>query len=66
MSKTITLHNTPEFYLGYMRNWLLHAEKDKKKSPAELLIVRDLATLVELGAGVLAPSPSNEGEPHAD
>jgi len=53
-SKTITLHNTPQFYVEYMKNWLATT---KTVSPAERLIIQDIATLVEIAVGHLKAQP---------
>ena len=60
MPKTITLHNTPQFYMEYMKNWLATT---KTISPAEKMIIQDLATLVEIGADHLKaqPEPAEPG-----
>lgn len=52
--KTITLHNTPQFYVEYMKNWLATT---KTVSPAEKMIIQDLTTLVEIGADHLKAQP---------
>ena len=62
--KRIDLHNTPDFYLAYMRNWLSHEEKQRRKNPAELAIVKDLAALVEVAVGQLSPVASAQEEGH--
>lgn len=54
---TIHLHNTPTFYLEYMKNWLAHKKKENA-NPAELAIVEDLHKLVEIAVGVLDPAPA--------
>ena len=52
--KTISFHNTPDFYLAYTKNWLAHQRK-AKASPAEIAIVEDIHKLVEIAVGVLSP-----------
>lgn len=55
--KTITLNNTPAFYLEYTRNWLAHQRK-ANVSDAELAMVEDISKLVEIAVGVLTPAES--------
>lgn len=63
MSKEkITLHNTPQFYVEYMKNWLTHEHKKPNANAAELAIVGDLAALVEIAASVMQPGPEAPGE----
>lgn len=60
MPKTIHLHNTPTFYLEYMKNWLAH-QREQKANPAEIAIVEDIKQLVEIAVGVLEPEPADPG-----
>lgn len=53
----LSFHNTPAFYVEYMKNWLAHQRKEKA-NPAELAIVEDLKQLVEIAVGVLDPVPA--------
>lgn len=53
--KPVELHNTPQFYLEYVKNWLAHEKKKEKANPVELALVEDLAKLVEIAVGVLSP-----------
>ena len=55
--KTIAFHNTPSFYLAYMKNWLAHQRK-QKAAPAEIAIVEDIRQLVEIAVNVLEPVPA--------
>ena len=57
MPKTITLHNTPQFYVEYTKNWLAKA---KDINPAERLIIEDIATLIEVAVDHLTPQPIQE------
>lgn len=57
-NQRISLHNTPQFYLQYVKNWLAHEKKKPTANPAEIAIVTDLATLVEIAVGVLEPEPA--------
>lgn len=53
----LSFHNTPAFYVEYMKNWLAHQRK-AKANPAELAIVEDIKQLVEIAVGVLDPVPA--------
>lgn len=53
----INFHNTPRFYLEYMKNWLAHQRKEKANT-AEIAIVEDIQKLVEIAVGVLDPVPA--------
>lgn len=55
MAKQITLHNTPQFYVEYTRNWLA---KTPTENQVERLIVEDIATLIEIAAEHLTPQPA--------
>lgn len=55
MPKTITLHNTPRFYVEYTKNWLATT---KTISPAERAIIEDIATLIEIAVDHLTPEPA--------
>lgn len=56
----IELHNTPQFYVEYMKNWLTHKRKEGA-NPAELAMVEDIKTLVEVAVSVLDPVPAEPG-----
>lgn len=60
--EVIKLSNTPGFYLEYTRNWLEHERKKEKANPAELAIVSDIATLIEIAVGVMEPVPTKSAE----
>lgn len=55
--KTISFHNTPSFYLEYVKNWLIQ-QKKAKVSPAQIAIVEDIYKLVEVAVSVLGPVPA--------
>ena len=55
MAKQIVLHNTPEFYVEYTKNWL---KKNPNANQAEKMIIQDIATLVEIAAAHLEPQPA--------
>ena len=61
MEKPIELHNTPQFYVEYMKGWVARKKKDGK-NPAELVIVQDICTLVEVAASTMKPTPECEIE----
>lgn len=52
----LTFHNTPSFYVEYMKNWLAQKKKENA-NPSETAIVEDLAKLVELATQYLEPEP---------
>lgn len=58
MPKTIEFNNTPEFTREYVNNWLTHARKDKKDTPAQLAVLEDVLTLIDVALSVLAPGPA--------
>lgn len=58
MNPRIELHNTPKFYLEYVKNWLTHERKKPNANKIEIAIVQDLATLVEIAVNVLEPEPA--------
>lgn len=60
MPKTISLHNTPQFYLEYVRNWVVKARKEKA-NPVEVAIVEDIAKLIEIAVESLEPNPAAPG-----
>ena len=53
----IEFHNTPSFYLEYVKNWLVH-KKNEKSNPAEIAIIEDIKKLVEIAVDVLTPIPA--------
>lgn len=55
--QTISFHNTPSFYLGYMENWLTH-KRNAKANPAEIAIIEDLQKIVQVGVAHLEPVPA--------
>ena len=57
----VMLHNTPTFYVEYVKNWLAHEQKEKKH-PAQLLIVQDILTLIEVAASVMTPQQAEPAE----
>lgn len=58
----IELHNTPQFYVGYLQNWITKLEKDKAPE-VQIVVAKDLLTLVTIAAGNLAPQPVEKSEP---
>lgn len=61
MDKPIELHNTPQFYVEYMKGWVARKKKENS-NPAELVVVQDICTLVELAASMMKPTPECEIE----
>lgn len=57
----IKLHNTPAFYVEYVKNWLAHEAKEKRPLATQV-IVQDILTLIEVAASVLNPSPEEQGK----
>jgi len=54
-NKTIQFSNTPQLTREYVNNWLVQAKKDKKKTPAELALLQDILTLIDVALTVLIP-----------
>lgn len=54
----IKLHNTPQFYIQYIKNWLAKEEKDNAPE-VQRAIIEDILTLVTVAAEHLTP----EGNP---
>ena len=60
-NKTIQFSNTPRLTREYVNNWLVQAKKDKKKTPAELALLQDILTLIDVALTVLEPNPKESG-----
>lgn len=60
-NKTIQFSNTPQLTREYVNNWLVQAKKDKKKTPAELALLQDIITLIDVALTVLEPNPKESG-----
>lgn len=60
-NKTIQFSNTPQLTREYVNNWLVQAKKDKKKTPAELALLQDILTLIDVALTVLEPNPKDSG-----
>lgn len=60
-NKTIQFSNTPQLTREYVNNWLVQAKKDKKKTPAELALLQDILTLIDVALTVLEPNPKESG-----
>lgn len=58
MPKTIEFHNTPGLTREYVNNWLTHAKKDKKISPAQIATLEDVLKLIDVALTVLQPEPA--------
>lgn len=61
MAKTIQFHNTPALTREYVNNWLTHAKKDKKTAPAQLAVLEDILSLIDIALTVLQPVPAEPG-----
>lgn len=57
--KTVILHNTPQFYVGYCKGWLARKRKEKT-NPVEIAIVEDILKLVQITADQMEPKNSKE------
>ena len=57
MPKTIEFHNTPDMTRAFVNNWLTHARK-QKKSAAELAVLEDVLTMIDVAMTVLEPGPA--------
>lgn len=58
MAQRIEFHNTPGLVREYVKNWLLHAKKDKQTQPAQLAMLEDIAKLIDVAMTVLEPMPT--------
>ena len=61
----IQLHNTPAFYLEYMKNWLTH-KRNEKSNPVEIAIIEDLTTLVQIAVDGLNPVSAEPTKPKSN
>lgn len=59
--ETIQFSNTPQLTREYVNNWLVQAKKDKKKTLAELALLQDILTLIDVALTVLEPNPKESG-----
>ena len=59
--QVLSFHNTPAFYKAYMENWLVQKKKAGGQ-PAEIAIIEDIKTLVEVAVDVLNPVPTESGK----
>lgn len=57
MPKTIEFRNTPGLIREYVNNWLIHARKDKA-APAQIAVLEDILTLIDVALTVLQPEPA--------
>lgn len=58
MPKTIEFRNTPGLTREYVNNWLIHARKDKA-APAQIAVLEDILTLIDVALTVLQPEPAD-------
>lgn len=58
MPKTLTFHNTPALTREYVNNWLTHARKNGKQSPAQIAVLEDVLQLCDVALTVLQPGPA--------
>lgn len=57
MPKTIEFRNTPRLTREYVNNWLIHAQKDKAPA-AQIAVLEDILTLIDVALTVLQPEPA--------
>lgn len=57
MPKTIEFHNTPDMTRAFVNNWLTHAKKEKRPA-AELAVLEDVLTMIDVAMTVLEPGPA--------
>ena len=62
MADKIELHNTPGLIREYVKNWLIHAKKEKQMKPSELAVLEDIATLIDVAMTVLEPMPTDSAK----
>lgn len=60
MKKTIELHNTPALVREYVKNWLEHSRKDAKIPAAQVAVIEDVVTLIDVAIQFLEPEPTNK------
>ncbi|MBR2771682.1 MAG: hypothetical protein IKD78_06680 [Bacteroidales bacterium] len=57
MPRTIEFHNTPDMTRAFVNNWLTHARKQKRPA-AELAVLEDVLTMIDVAMTVLEPGPA--------
>ena len=57
MPSTIEFHNTPDMTRAFVNNWLTHARKQKRPA-AELAVLEDVLTMIDVAMTVLEPGPA--------
>jgi len=58
MAKTLEFNYTPAFTRDCVNNWLAHAKKDAKTSPAQIALLEDVLKLIDVAVSVLEPGPA--------
>lgn len=58
MAKTLTFNNTPALTREYVNNWLIHAKKDAKATPAQIAVLEDVLQMCDVALTVLQPGPA--------
>ena len=61
MPKTIEFHNTPGLIREYVNNWLTHARKNGRQSPAQIAVLEDVLKMCDVALTVLQPGPAEPG-----
>lgn len=62
MPKTIEFNNPPEVVRAYVKSWLDRAKSDKTLAPAQVAVVKDILTLVDIALPMLQPAPAEPAE----
>lgn len=58
MAKTIKFNNTPALTREYVNNWLIHAKKEAKATPAQIAVLEDVLQMCDVALTVLQPGPA--------
>ena len=61
MAGIIQLHNTPQFYLEYTKNWLVQKKKEKA-NPAEIAVIEDISKLIQVAVDCMNPEPAEPAQ----
>ena len=62
MSKPIVLHFTPDVIKGWLEKFIRKAKEDKE-AQANIAMLEDINTLLELGIKTLQPVPQDDKKP---
>ena len=61
--KTIKMNFPPEMVVDYAKKMTAAAKKGENNGPAEIAMLTDICTMLEIAAGVMTPSQPDAGEP---